>query len=75
VWFKKRPSEEQFELVILQAATLARANEHDQGRPSTTEEVAACLEMAAKQVNVTPDKKQRSMALAARSPCSKTTHF
>lgn len=62
-WFRKKPTEGELELVILQAAMLARANERDQRRLSTADEIAACVELAANQAKARPDQEQKRVAI------------
>lgn len=61
-WFRGKPTEAELELVVLQAAMLARANEHDTGRLSTSDEISACVDLAANQANARPDKQQKQLA-------------
>ena len=61
-WFRKLPTEEELERAILYASMLARANEHDQSRLSTKEEITTYLERAFAELRIKPDRSQRRLA-------------
>lgn len=61
-WFKKPPTEEELERAIMYAAMLARANEHDQSRLSTKDEISAYLKRAFGDLGVKPDRSQKQLA-------------
>ncbi|MFP3944745.1 MAG: hypothetical protein ACLFWF_12670, partial [Alphaproteobacteria bacterium] len=60
---RKRPSDGELESVLLVTAMLARTNEHDQSRLSTSDEIGRFLRMACKKVGVRPDDEQKKIAL------------
>jgi hypothetical protein len=59
---KNKPSEGDLELAILYAALHARANEGDQSRLSTREEIETFLGLAFKEKKIYPDGEQRRLA-------------
>lgn len=60
---KEKPTELELELVLLQAAMVARANEHEQNRPSTNDEISVFIEIVADQAGVIPDAEQKKLAI------------
>ena len=64
-WFRKRPTEAQLELIVLRAATVAKAQERDSSKPSSSEDIRGFLELAHRELNLKPDSKQEKFCKAA----------
>lgn len=58
----KKPSEEELERAVLYASMLARANERDNSRLSTKDEIATYLDLAFAELKANPDQQQQQLA-------------
>ncbi|HZF29892.1 MAG TPA: hypothetical protein VE907_12280 [Gammaproteobacteria bacterium] len=58
-------TEDEIERATMYAAMLARGYEYDRGRPSTREEIGACLGRAYAEMRIEPDEQQRQIAVAS----------